>query len=356
MRNNRKHKEQWAITHIGFTAGVLLCLFSCTSLKIAPIFTERTTPVEQSLKGKVFQSEDYVLYRLEDGETPAALAKAFLGDKDRAWVIEDENTNMAFQKGRFVVIPLKDTRKGGLKEDGYQVVPILCYHRFAQRCKSPLCVTAKAFEQQIKYLKEHGYRVITMAELFGFLQYRHGIPGRSVVITFDDGYRSFYDIARPVLKKYGYTATLFVYTDFIGHSGNTLTWDQLKQIKAEGFEIGSHGVSHTDLTKRRADEDVHTYVDRIKRELSLSKKIIDEKLDQDTTYFAFPFGSYDPRIVHWMEQAGYKIGLSAKKGSNPFFADPLALKRNQIMGQDMKHFITHLVVFKSFSLKEDHVQ
>jgi peptidoglycan/xylan/chitin deacetylase (PgdA/CDA1 family) len=356
MRNNRKHKKQCAIIQIVFMAGGLLWLSSCTSLKIAPIFTEPANPAEESLKGKVFQSEDYVLYRLEDGETPALLAKAFWGDKDKAWVIEDENRNMAFEKGRFVVIPLRDTNKGGLKEDGYQVVPILCYHRLAKSCKSPLCLTVKAFEQQMEYLKDNGYRAIAMAELFGFLQYRHRIPARSVVITFDDGYRSFYDIAFPILKKYGYPATLLVYTDFIGHSRNALTWNHLKQLKAEGFEIGSHSVSHTDLTRRRPDEDVQTYIARIRRELFLSKKIIDEKLDQDTTYFAFPFGSYNPRILQWAEKAGYKIGLSAKKGSNPFFADPLALKRNQIIGQDTKNFLTHLVIFKTFSLKEDHVQ
>ncbi len=356
MRNNSKHKKPWGIIHMVFIAFGLLWLSSCTSLKIAPIFSEPAIPAEKTLKGKIFQSEDYVLYRLEDAETPAILAKAFLGAEESAWVIEDENRNVTFEKGQFVVIPLKDNNRGGLREDGYQVVPILSYHRFAESCNSPLCITAKAFERQIRYLKDNGYRAIPLAELYGFLQYRHGIPARSVVITFDDGYRSFYDIALPILKKYGYQATLFVYTDFIGHSADALTWNQLKQLKVEGFEIGSHGVSHADLTKRGADEDLQTYGARIKRELVLSKKIIDQKLDQDTTYFAFPFGSYNPRILQWTEEAGYQIGLSATKGSNPFFADPLTLKRNQIMGQDMKNFMAHLVVFETISLKEDHVQ
>jgi peptidoglycan/xylan/chitin deacetylase (PgdA/CDA1 family) len=356
MRNNRTHKKEWAITHIAFLAGVLLWLSSCTSLKIAPIFTEQANSTEESPKGKVFQSEDYVLYELEDGDTPAVLAKAFLGDEGRAWVIEDENRSTIFEKGQFVVIPLKDTKKGGLEEGGYQVVPILCYHRLAEQCKTNLCLTVDAFKRQIEYLKDNGYRAITMTEFFGFLQYRHGIPTRSVVITFDDGYRSFYDIALPILQKHGYKATLFVYTDFIGHSKDALTWKQLKQIKAEGFEIGSHGVSHTDLTKRIADEAAQVYIARVKEELFRSKKIIDQKLNQDTAYFAFPFGSHNPRILRWTEQAGYKLGLSAKKGSNPFFADPLTLKRNQIIGQDIKHFIASLVIFEKSSLKEDHVQ
>lgn len=356
MKNNRTHKKQWAMTQTAFLVGGLLWLSSCTSLKIASVFTEPAVSAEESLKGKVFQSEDYVLYELGDEETPAVLAKAFLGDEDRAWVIEDENRNTTFEKGQFVVVPLKDFEKGGLEEDGYQVVPILCYYRLAENCNSQLCLSVKAFERQMEYIKDNGYRVITMAELFGFLQYHHGIPARSVVMTFDDGNRSFYDIALPILKKYGYKAALFVYTDSIGRSKDTLTWNQLKQIKAEGFEIGSHGLSHMDLTKRSADEDGETYFARIKKEIFLSKKIIDQKLDQDTKYFAFPFGGYNPRILQWTEQAGYELGLSAKRGSNPFFADRLTLKRNEVTGEDMRNFIASLVIFEKSSLKEDHVK
>ena len=356
MIDNCKHKKHSSIIYIVFMVGGLLWISSCASFKGAPVIREPANATEPSLKGAVFQSKDYALYRLEEGETPALLAKAFFGDQDRAWVIEDENRNTTFEKGRFVVIPLKDRKKGGLHKDGYQVVPILCYHRLARTCQPPLCISANAFEKQMKYLRDHGYRTITMAELYGFLQYRHGIPARSVVITFDDGYQSFSEIALPILRQYGYKATLFVYTDFIGHSNEALTWNQLKEIKTKGFEIGSHSVSHTDFTEKRADEDDHAYAARIKRDLSLSKKILDERLDQDTTYLSFPSGGHNPRILQWAEQAGYKIGLSAKKGSNPFFADPMALKRNQIIAQDIRTFITHLVVFKKSSLKEDYVQ
>jgi len=78
----------------------------------------------------------------------------------------------------------------------------------------PLCAPTSVFDQQMRYLKDNHYRVISLNELLDFLNYRHAIPKRSVLITIDDGYRSAYDIAYPILKKYGFKATLFIYTDF----------------------------------------------------------------------------------------------------------------------------------------------
>lgn len=334
-----------------FMAGVFLLQTSCISLRPGSASMEPANAKEKSPKGRVFISEDYIVYRAEGNETPTMLAKIYLGDKKRAWVIEDENKETPFKKGQHIVIPLKDQKKGGLSADGYQVIPILSYHSISEKCKTLLCMSKKAFEQQMKYLQVHKYRVITLKELLGFLQYRNGLPERSVVITFDDGYRSFYKIAFPILKKYGYKAALFVYTDFIDNSKNALTWNQLRKLKAHGFEIGSHGLSHSDFTKKRGNEDDQAYIERIKNELIRSKKIIDKKLMQDTVYVAFPFGNYNQKIMHLSENAGFKIGLSLKSGSNPFFADPLSLKRNQIMKKDMKNFTSQLNTFYKFTLE-----
>jgi peptidoglycan/xylan/chitin deacetylase (PgdA/CDA1 family) len=90
---------------------------------------------------------------------------------------------------------------------------------------------------------------------------------------------------------------------------------------------------------------------RVARELLLSKKIIDKKLRQNTIYLAFPFGNYNQKILHLSEQLGYKVGLSVKRGGNPFFADPLTLRRYQIRNMDMKSFVTRLGTFKKYSLE-----
>lgn len=299
----------------------------------------------------IYQSKEYVVDRLQENKTPAELAEKFLGDSKKSWVIEDANKNTSFERNKIVIIPLKDENIGGLTADGYQVVPILCYHRFANNCKSRLCMPAHIFEQQMKYLKDNGYRVINFSQLLDFLEYRRPIPEKSVIISIDDGYRSIYNISYPILKKYGFTATLFIYTDFIGVSRNALTWRLLAEMKAAGFEIGSHTVAHSDLSKPKPEEDAQMFMARINKELRLSKHIIDKKLGQDTTLLAYPYGRYNKIVLNICEQLGYRIAVTVKRGSNPFFINPLKLKRTQILRRDMKSFISVLKSFHKLSLK-----
>ena len=324
-----------------------LSLSACASL--SNLFDVKQEAPE--VKPLLFQSEEYLVIRLQGNETAEGLAERFLKDRGRAWVIEEANPGVSFERGRFIVIPLKEESRGGLKADGYQTVPILCYHRLADRCESALCMTTSLFETQMRYLKENGYRVVSLAELADFLAYRRSLPSKAVVINLDDGYRSAYEIAYPILKKYGFTASLFIYTDFIGASANSLTWDQLQKMKADGFEVGSHSLSHCDLTKKRPDESEEQYLERIRGELVESKQMIDKKLNQNTTCFAFPYGEYNHRILSLCEETGYRLGLSVKRGGNPFFSDPLVLRRDQILRKDMESFVDSLVTFQELPLR-----
>jgi peptidoglycan/xylan/chitin deacetylase (PgdA/CDA1 family) len=193
--------------------------------------------------------------------------------------------------------------------------------------------------------------VITAEELLAFLEYRQGLPRKSVLITMDDGYRSVYNIAYPTLQKYGFKATLFVYTSFVGVSKMAITWDQLKEMKASGFTVGSHTIYHSDLTQPKEAETEQAHLARVKEELFDSKKIIDKKLGQNTYFLAYPFGFYDQRSILIAQQAGYKIAMSVKRGGNPFFANPLTLRRDQILEKDMQTFISRLKTFKPLVLK-----
>jgi peptidoglycan/xylan/chitin deacetylase (PgdA/CDA1 family) len=327
---------------------VLACAFSLSACASLLNVWEKKDDAVAPLS---FRSEDYIVYRLQENDNAELLAEKFLKDGNRGWVIKEANENVPFEKGRFIVIPLKEERRGGLSSDGYQVVPILCYHRVADRCESPLCVTTSLFEEQMRYLKENRYHVVSMADFVEFLSYRRALPAKAVVINLDDGYRSSYEIAYPILEAYGFTATLFIYTDFIGTSTNSLTWDQLLKMKADGFEVGSHSLSHCDLTKKREGEENDRYIERISKELFLSKQIIDQKLHQNTRYFAFPYGDFNHRVLSLCKEAGYSLGLSVKRGGNPFFSDPLVLRRDQILRKDMKGFTESLDTFFELPLR-----
>ena len=337
---------------------VLIALVSGLSLMSSCAWENwsRTPPEPAPAKDKltervVFRSEDYAVVRLRGDETAGSLAQEFLGDPRRAWVIDEANQGAAFAKDQMIVIPLREENRGGLTTEGYQVVPVLCYHHFAERCDSSLCTPTSLFEQQMQFLKDQGYTVIPTAELAEFFAFRKAIPRKAVVINIDDGYRSTYDIAYPILKKYGFTATFFIYTSFIGASRNALTWDQLKAMKADGFEVGSHSVNHVDLSKKMEGESEKEYLARAKRELLLSKQILDEKLNQNTRYIAFPYGEFSPALLRLCEEIGYRVGFSVKAGGNPFFNDPLALKRDQILKKDMESFSLKLKTVQTIPLR-----
>jgi peptidoglycan/xylan/chitin deacetylase (PgdA/CDA1 family) len=345
--NGEKAKRLRDSLRVLVVLGWVFSLSACASL--SGVFNVKQENSET--KPLLFQSEEYIVIRLQGSETAEGLAKRFLKDRTRAWVVEEANPGVPFEKGSFIVIPLKEESKGGLRADGYQTVPILCYHRLADRCESALCMTTPLFEAQMRYLKEKGYRVVSLAEFADFLAYRSALPSKAVVINLDDGYRSTYEIAYPILKKYGFTASLFIYTDFIGASANSLTWDQLQKMKADGFEVGSHSLSHCDLTKKKQGEDEEQYIERIRRELVESKQIIDKELNQNTTYFAFPYGEYNHRVLSLCEEAGYRLGLSVKRGGNPFFSDPLVLRRDQVLRKDLEGFVDRLVTFQELPLR-----
>jgi peptidoglycan/xylan/chitin deacetylase (PgdA/CDA1 family) len=347
-RKKNRHTSSTAILFLMFVA---LVTSSCTGLGPAFRSLGSDNVGGEAAKPLVFDSEEYIVYRLEGTESSASLAKRFLKDPNQSWIIEDANKGVPFEKGQMILIPLKEQNKGGLTPKGYQVVPVLCYHHFDEDCHSSLCTPISLFEEHMRYLKEGGYRVIPMRDLPGFLNYEKALPEKAVVLTIDDGYRSAYDVAYPILRRYGFTATLFIYTDFVGVSSSALTWDHLRAMKEGGFEVGSHTLSHCDLTKRREGEDMDAYLARVVSELRVSKEIIDEQLHQDTIYLAFPYGEYNQRILSLCEEMGYKLGFSVKRGGNPFFSDPLTLRRNQILRKDMQSFVARLRTFRKVSLR-----
>jgi peptidoglycan/xylan/chitin deacetylase (PgdA/CDA1 family) len=317
--------------------GLLSCAFNSPALR-------------QSSKN-LFRSKDFIIYQLPAAATPAQLAEKFLGNNKKSWLIEESNTGVDFNSGEPIIIPLNNINKGGLRIDGFQTIPILTYHRFAEDCNSLLCLRSSTFEHQMRYLKENGFHVISPEELRAFLEYKQRLPKKSLLITMDDGYKSVYEVAYPILKKYGFTATLFIYTNFVGVSKLAITWDQLKEMKADGFSIGSHTIYHSDLTMPKDGETEADWMARINKELHGSKKIIDKKLRQDTYLLAYPYGKYDQRSIKIAKEAGYKIAMSVQRGGNAFFANPFFLQRDQILRKDMQAFISRLNTFKPMSLK-----
>jgi len=296
------------------------------------------------------QNDDFFVLVASQGESYANLAKRYLGDEAHSWRIEDANNNDRIRAGMEVVIPRSDTNRVGVFGNGYQVVPILSYHRFGEG-KGRLSVSRAQFEQHMEFLKRHGYRPIPLHDLAAFLRAEKAIPRNSVVLTIDDGYRSIYKIAYPVLAKYQFPATVFIYTDYIGKGG--LTWRQMKEMEESGLvSFQAHSKTHDDLTVRSSSEPLEIYKARLVEEVRSPNKVLEKRMSNDVIGYAYPFGAVNRLVVDELKRHGYEIGATVRRGSNPFFAFPYGLRRTMIYKADgMAEFEQALQTFEARSLR-----
>jgi peptidoglycan/xylan/chitin deacetylase (PgdA/CDA1 family) len=306
--------------------------------------------VEPQLR-KVFA--DFAAVIAQPGDTLASLAREYLRDPSMDWFIAEFNGITTVSPGQPLIIPFSPFAKGGLTLKGYQTVPVISYHRFSKDKTDLTTVTEKAFEEQMRFLKEHGYRIITMDELFDFLDFKKQIPKKSVVITIDDGWRSAYDIAFPILKKYGYPATLFVYTDFIFQSSKTtLDWDLLREMAKNGISVQCHTKTHRYLDRRVGHESFKEYFEAVKKDLVESTRLIKQRLNSDVKYLAYPYGETNHLVIALLMKLGYRGAFTVERGSSPFFTPPYRINRSMIYGTfDLRDFENNLNTLSNKALR-----
>jgi peptidoglycan/xylan/chitin deacetylase (PgdA/CDA1 family) len=291
------------------------------------------------------RDRDYAVVLARPGDDYATLAQRYLGDARKDWWIAEANARATVKTGDAIVIPLRSHNRIGVYADGYQTIPILCYHRFGARA-TKLTVTPAAFAAQMEYLAKNGYRVLPLARISDFLAGKEQLPQKTVVITIDDGYRSTYEIAYPILKKYGFPATVFLYSDFVG-AGDALNFAQMKEMSASGLiEIQPHSKTHANLTLRLANETDAKYRERMRREVDAPIGVIEDKLAATSVSYAYPYGDVNETIVDLLSSKGVRLGLTVTPGGNGFFAYPYMLRRSMIFGdEDLDSFKSKLVTF-----------
>jgi len=291
--------------------------------------------------GVVLARDDtFVIVVAGPGEDLAALAQRYLGDRGKRWWIGEFNNVDEVRPGQTVVIPMKPVNPTGVYANGFLTVPILCYHRFGPRT-SQLVVSPAAFEAQMDYLARNGYHVIPLARVADFLERGEPIPRKAVVLTIDDGFRSTYEVAFPILKKYGFPATLFLYSDFVG-APDALTWQQMKEMEASGLvNIQPHSKTHANLSLKLPAEKDAKYRERMRAEVDVPIRAIADHLAVGSVAYAYPYGDVNDTVVDLLKRQGVHLGLTVTPGGNGFFAYPFMLRRSKIFGGDS------LDVFKS---------
>ncbi len=182
-------------------------------------------------------------------------------------------------------------------------IPILTYHSFGPKPEQKegamqlhYRITAEKFEAQMKYLADKGYATITFADLVENQLNGKPIPDHAIVLTFDDGWKSQYEYAVPILEKYKFTGTFFIITNSTG-AKSYMSVDELKDLNSKGFEIASHTKTHPKLVTL---DDV-----KLADELQGSKKALEDKLGITITTMAYPYYGHDDRVMKAVQAAGY---------------------------------------------------
>jgi len=197
-------------------------------------------------------------------------------------------------------------------------VPVLYYHSVMLEKGNEVRMPPVQLEAQMTYMRDRGYESVTLDQLYQAF-YKGGVlPAKPFIITFDDGYVDNYEVAFPILKKHGFTATVFMVSSYINGEG-FLSWTQLKELLANGWEIEGHTVNHPYLTQR----DKATLLN----ELKSSKELMEKELGQPVSYFAYPYGDLNGDVVQAVKDTGYLMAFTTDRGWADLNLDEWHLQR-----------------------------
>jgi len=207
------------------------------------------------------------------------------------------------------------------------------YHSISN-AENAMTVPQTQFAAQMDYLAHNSFRVVSLQESCRRLQTERDLH-RTIVLTFDDGYRDFLTTAVPILQQHGFTATLFVVTGLVGKTAMWSSFDkaqpllsenELRHIKAIGFSLGSHTVTHADLTT--LDDDALT------RELNGSRATL-AGWGEIFSSFAYPGGRFSQRERDAVARAGYNCAvIVGGRWGNGNATNRFLLKREPVLGSD----------------------
>lgn len=191
-------------------------------------------------------------------------------------------------------------------------VPVLMYHYIRvnpdrrDRTGFSLSVTPAMFHAQMDYLARNHFRVLDLQDVVWAMRIQHPLPPRSVVLTFDDGYADFYTAAAPELRRYGFTATSYVVTGFVGRPGY-LSWPQISELDHQGFTIGAHTVHHAALGRLPLAQ--------ASWEMAQCKATLEAVLGHPVTHLAYPYGSFTSALVRRAQELGFESATSTLTGA-----------------------------------------
>jgi glycosyltransferase involved in cell wall biosynthesis/peptidoglycan/xylan/chitin deacetylase (PgdA/CDA1 family)/2-polyprenyl-3-methyl-5-hydroxy-6-metoxy-1,4-benzoquinol methylase len=216
-------------------------------------------------------------------------------------------------------------------------VPILMYHRIA--VDGPITleryrVAPGLFAAQMATLHRAGYRTIALRDWISAMARQEPLPGKPIILTFDDGYRDFLTAAVPLLRTYGFSATVFLVAGRIGGAADwdggygevapLLSWAEVRSLQEAGVEFGCHSLVHRPMTGMHLAE--------LAEETAQARAILEEGLAVPVTTLAYPYGAEDELIRRVMADLGFEAAVTCEPGISQLGDAPLRLRRIEVPG------------------------
>ena len=200
--------------------------------------------------------------------------------------------------------------EGAATED--VIIPVLMYHNIAEKYPASADganITPKRFEEHMQGILDRGYTPIFVADYYNSVERGNPLPENPIIVTFDDGYLSNYEIAFPILKRLGIPATIFIVTSTVGATAESgivgtshFTWEQAREMQQSGIiDIHSHSHTHRDMTSLSPAQ--------LQEELRLSRYLIERNLGKNCYVFSYPFGKYNRETSQRARAAGYRMQI-----------------------------------------------
>ena len=192
------------------------------------------------------------------------------------------------------------------------IVPILVYHAIRPYTRSDTAAvrryiaTPATLERELSWLKANSFTSITFDDLARHLGPGDALPPKPVIISFDDNWEGQFTYGLPLLKKYGFTATFYIWVVVVGRRHH-MTWEEVKALDEAGMQIGCHTLTHPYLQRIASDA-------ALRREILGAKQVIEKHIGKPITSFAYPFGQYNERVVSFVREAGFTSARSTWPG------------------------------------------
>lgn len=220
-------------------------------------------------------------------------------------------------------------------------IPILCYHRFADKVSDSMTIKTSAFAEQLTWLKTNGYTVIPLESAIKYLKGEAKmIPDKSVVITVDDGHKSIYFDMAPLVKQYRIPVTLFIYPSAISNTKYSMTWEQLRELEVTTFfRVESHTYWHPNFKQEKKKLSPDAYSKFTDKQLGGAKQKLEEKMGHEVKYLAWAFGIHDYELETKAQQSGYIAAVTIDRKHAAPSNSIMALPRYMIVSNyDIKAF------------------